>query len=57
MFSPLFCIGDYQWFDTSFLRVYDAKQMAYHACCRSCNVDYWGQFVLARAKVKVSVVL
>ena len=57
MFLPLFCIGDYQLFDASCLRVYDAMQMAYHAGCRTCNVDHWGQFVHACAEVKVSVVL
>ena len=39
--------GDKQWFDASCWRAYDAYQTACRAWCRGCNVEHWGQFVLA----------
>ena len=41
--------GDNQWFDASCWRALDAKQTTYHAWCRACNAEHWGQFVFALA--------
>ena len=48
---------DKQQFDASCLRAYDAKQTAYRAWCRAGNTEHWGQFVLARARPRGSMVL
>ena len=34
--------GDKQWFDASCRRASDAKQTAYRAWCRACNVEHCG---------------
>ena len=48
LFLPLFCIVDLERSNGLMPAAGDAKQTAYHARCRACSVDHWGQFVLAQ---------
>ena len=48
---------DKQWFDASCRRAYDAKHTAYRAWCSARNAEHRGQFVLARARPRWSMVL
>ena len=51
MFLPLFCVVDLETSNSLMpaARELMILQTAYRAWCRTCNAEFWGQFVLARA--------